>query len=90
MSWHRNYFSTHLQVLWLGKPEVSVTWEPESSIPPAVIEEFEKGIQAEVTQHVVESYGQHTFTLEVINTSASLHPAKKPRISRPVVDKTTG
>lgn len=79
-----------LQVLWLGKPEKAISWEPESSLPAAVVQEFESGISAEVTQHVAESYGQHTFTLEVSSTSARVNPAKKPRISRPVVSKTTG
>ena len=36
-----------MQVLWLGKPDVAVTWEPVSSLPTAVIAEFEQGIQTE-------------------------------------------
>ena len=33
------------QVLWLGKPELEVTWESAASLPPTIIEEFEEGVQ---------------------------------------------
>ena len=36
-----------MQVLWLGKPDIVVTWEPKSSLPTAVIAKFEQGIQTE-------------------------------------------
>jgi len=29
-----------MQVLWLGKPDIAVTWEPESSLPTAVIARY--------------------------------------------------
>ena len=32
------------QVLWLGMPDLHVTWEPASSLPTEAIEEYEKGI----------------------------------------------
>jgi len=47
-----------MQVLWLGKPDFAVTWEPESSLPTAVIAEFEQGIQTEAVQHVADCNGQ--------------------------------
>jgi len=47
-----------MHVLWLGKPDIAVTWEPESSSPTAVIAEFEQGIQTEAVQHVADCNGQ--------------------------------
>ena len=46
-----------MQVLWLGKPDFAVTWEPESSLPTAIIAEFEQGIQIEAVQHVADCNG---------------------------------
>ena len=77
-----------MQVIWLGKPNLDVTWEPVSSLPPAVVEEFEHGIQAEVVEHTETSCGQHTTTLGV--TRSQSNGTKRPRIDRPVIAKTTG
>ena len=77
-----------MQVLWLGKPDIAVTWEPESSLPPAVLEEFEQGIHADVVEYMDNSYGQHAVTLGVARSQGN--GAKRPRIDRPVIDMTTG
>ena len=65
-----------------------MTWEPESSLPPAVVEEFECGIQAEVVQHTENSCGQNITTLGVSKSQGD--GSKRPRIDRPVIEKTTG
>lgn len=45
-------------MLWLGQPNVHVTWEPASSLPVAAIEEFEKGFMSQVVQHKSDQYGR--------------------------------
>ena len=79
-----------MQVLWLGKPDVAVTWEPVSSLPTAVIAEFEQGIQTEAVQHVADCNGQWVSTLGVAYTGDQGDTTKQPRIDRPVIGKTTG
>lgn len=37
-------------MLWVGKPDLEVTWEPVSSLPKAVIEEFENKIVVEAIE----------------------------------------
>ena len=43
-------------MLWLGKEECKVTWEPEENVPASVIEEFKEGISLFFTE-VVRSSG---------------------------------
>ncbi len=48
-----------IQVLWLGKRDIAVTWDHKSSIRWAIVEEFEQGIQTKVHEH---NYGQFVWT----------------------------
>ena len=70
--------NTNMQVLWLGKEDVNVTWEPASSLPQAVVDEFEKGVECAAVQQNNDFYGQNTYT-------SRLRPSKRPRTDRPVI-----
>ena len=41
---YSNLILACVQVLWLGMPDVRITWEPASSLPAEAIEEYEKGL----------------------------------------------
>ena len=78
-------------MLWLGKSEVQVTWEPESKIPREIIEEFEKGLKVETIQNNISSYGLESSTV-VTSASAVVSPTKKARLeeTRVVLEGNTG
>ena len=76
------------KVLWLGRPEVDVTWEPASTLSANLIKEFEDGIVSEAVEMSNDSYGQHTSTLEV--ESHGLSPTKKRKRNRPILESNTG
>ena len=50
-----------LQILWLGLPDDSATWEPACSLPSTLVEDYEAGISREAEMNVVTTYG-HSFT----------------------------
>ena len=76
-------------MLWLGKPDLHVTWEPASSLPAAVIEEFEKGSVPKAVHCSVDHYGHGTNTLVVEHATES-QPRKKARTDRPLVECSRG
>ena len=78
------------QVLWLGRPELEVTWESAASLPPAIIEEFEEGVQPQVVKRTDVQYGQQKCILSVTTTKPDDIALKKPRLERPVINKNTG
>ena len=63
-------------MLWLGKEECKVTWEPEQNVPPSVIEEFKLGLSLFATE-VVYSFGlgQTMHTLTVSHQHSSTMPS---------------
>ena len=75
------------QVAWLANKE-TMTWEPATSLPQVLIDEFEGG---ECNQHVTVStdacYGMVSHTL-VVTKHDSKHPpqAKKQRKTNPTSD----
>ena len=83
------FLLTH-QVLWLGKLELEVTWESAASLPPAIIEEFEKGVQPQVVTRTDIQYGQEKCVLSVTTNKPDDIALKKPRLERPVINKNTG
>ena len=78
-------------MLWLGKSEVQVTWEPVSKIPQAIIKEFENGLEVETIENTNSSYGLESSTL-ITSASAIVSPAKKARVeeTRVVLEGNTG
>lgn len=78
------------QVLWLGKPELEVTWESAASLPPTIIEEFEEGVQPQVVKRTDVQYGQEKCVLSVTTTKPDDIALKKPRLERQVINKNTG
>ena len=65
-----------LQVLWLGKEECKVTWEPEENIPPSVIDEFKQGLLSFATEEVHSSgLGQTMHTLTVSHQHSNAVPS---------------
>ena len=51
--------------MWLGKECCNATWEPEASIPPCGIREYELGLEPEVIVQSVSIGGQTNHTLHV-------------------------
>ncbi len=87
---HTHKYITQKKVVWLGKPEVEVTWEAAHTFSPAIIEEFERGVQAEVVAQTEVHYGYQMTTLSVSSYTSQQQPVKKARKERPVVESTTG
>ena len=78
-------------MLWLGRSDVQVTWEPSSSLPAAAIREFEEGIRSEAVEERTSQYGLETTTIVVGETGCeSPQHSKKPRTDRPVVECSSG
>ena len=50
-------------MLWLGKPDLQITWEPESSLPFEVIQEFEKEIKHEAYEETASQYGYNSSVI---------------------------
>jgi len=75
-------------VVWLGKPEAASTWEPLSSLPSKLVEEYEAGFQREVVDEAFTSAGQTLHTLSSICNREARSKTKKPRISEPSTDST--
>ena len=46
------------KVVWLGKPETQSSWQPESSLPANIVEEYEKGVHQEISVKSFVSGGQ--------------------------------
>ena len=70
-------YSKHvLQVLWLGKEECKVTWEPEENVPPSIVKEFKQGLLSFATEEVHSSgLGQTMHTLTVSHQHSSAVPS---------------
>ena len=66
-----------IQVVWLGKEHCKATWEPEASIPPCIIRDYELGLQPEVLVQSVSYGGQTNHTLHV--HSEDVQPKAKKR-----------
>ena len=74
-------------MLWL---DLHVTWEPTSSLPAAVIEEFEKGSVPKAVHCSVDHYGHGTNTLVVEEYATESQPRKKAHTDRPLVECSRG
>ena len=72
-----------MQVLWLGKEDVNVTWEPASSLPQAVVE-------CTAVQQNSDFYGQKTCTLHIETKTLQSSASKRPRTDRPVIQSNEG
>lgn len=75
-----------LQVVWLGRPITESSWEPASSLPSDIIEEYESGIQRDVQEKSYTSGGQTIYTLLSARESNS---AAQPHTKKPRLDKST-
>ena len=60
-----------MQVVWLGRPIADSTWEPESSLPPSLVADYEAGILREIQKETLTTGGQtvHTLSASVIEPS---------------------
>ena len=64
-------------MLWLGCPECFATWEPASSLPTSLIDQFESEAIVESSVESVPLYGHVSSTVTVAQSSAEQGPAKK-------------
>ena len=76
------------QVLWVGMPDIHVTWELAASLPSKAIEEYEKGLLCEPVKESSNNYGRQTCTITVAPQEPGR--AKKPRTDRLLVGDTGG
>ena len=76
--------------MWLGKSNVEVTWEPESSLPQEIIKEFENNLTNEVSEEKMSRYGYDCNTLVVESKMDTIQSNKKPKIERPVIQESEG
>ena len=65
------------KVLWLGKPDLQVTWEPATSLPANKIKEFEDGITLDAIEDSTEQYGVEATVITTQERSSHSQPAKK-------------
>lgn len=79
-----------MQVLWLGCPECFATWEPASSLPTTLIEQFESETIGESSAESVPLYGHVSSTVTINEHSIEQPIEKKKRRERPSVDDTEG
>ena len=87
------YVCACIQVLWVGKPDLEVTWEPASSLPKAVIEEFENKIVSEAIEQTENQYGYNAKTILIESqrdSSQDVQPSKKHKVERPVIQDSNG
>lgn len=77
-------------MLWLGKLDLHTTWEPASSLPSTVIEEFEKGLISEGVLKKSSQYGHETSTIITEEKIKSKPEVKRTRIERPVIKESSG
>ena len=77
-------------MLWLGKPDLQITWEPESSLPFEVIQEFEKEIKHEAYEETASQYGYNSSIIMIADSKQETQPSKKARRERPVIQDSDG
>ena len=77
-------------MLWLGRTDLQVTWEPASSLPVEAIHEFESKIASEAEEQYSSHYGYSSSTILVTDKVDASHPTKKSKIERPVAQDDTG
>lgn len=65
------------RLVWLGKPNTDSTWEPESSLPPMLVADYEAGILQEIQHETFVTGGQTLHTL-------STNPAKQEQEAKRV------
>ena len=80
---------------WLGESLSRCTWQQASSLPAALIDDFEKGAELDVVDSTLKTSGQALHTLSVSRklpqTPSTPLPAKQPRLqpTSPVVPPTS-
>lgn len=77
-------------MLWLGKSDVHVTWEPESSLPTSVIKDFNDGIAFDAIEVRTEQYGLEVTTIKTQERKGRSQLAKRTRTEWPVIENSSG
>jgi len=63
-----------LQVLWLGYSEADCTWEPASSLPVAMVTEYEEGVKRDLITDNYTSGGQTLCTMASVVLNSPVTP----------------
>ena len=79
-----------IKVLWLGKEDIKVTWEPASCLPEAVVCAFNNGVEVRAVEQKSQQYGQEACTLIVESNIVETQPSKKLHGDRLVVESNDG
>jgi hypothetical protein len=75
--------NTLYKVARIGEATSNCTWEPESSLPPGLVAEYNEGVERELVESVYSSGGR---TLHTLSSQPLLNQAKRPRVDEPVID----
>ena len=85
-----HHYSHFAKVLWLGKEDIKVTWEPASSLPETVVSAFNSGEECKAVEQMTQQYGQEACTLSVESNPVDAQFPKKSRRDRPVLESNDG
>lgn len=76
-----DYVNLHVlnskQVVWLGRSLTESSWEPESSLPKELVQDFEQGIQHDIHEDVFASGGQYLHTISTKRCESPEKPLQK-------------
>ena len=72
-------------MLWLGKPDVHVTWEPASSLPTIAIQDYESGLVMESVTKKSNNYGCEKNIIVLEQSAQNTSLTKRPRLDRPLI-----
>lgn len=77
----------------MGRDDVSSTWVLEQCLPQELIQEYERGIEVEVSVDKAVQIGQKTYTATVTQRQSSLESAptaKRSRLTKWSTPQTSG
>ena len=68
-------------MVWLGDPKTPSAWEPASNLPSVLVEDFERGINYDLSHNSFSSAGEtfHTITAKAVD-SAVQTPSKRSKV----------
>ena len=78
------------QVVWLGTPTMKTSWEPASTLPSSLVEDYEKGASGDVLESF-SSGGQTIHTMSTTPGGANEPKSKKMKcMGSKETDEDTG
>ena len=78
-------YNLRIQILWLGSPECSATWEPLTSLPKKLIDNYEAGLRTESQVNITTNYGHISGMITVTHNDNALPPDTKKSKTNPSI-----